>query len=168
MWWDYLSLLCFVCFRWLLGYPVVYLFGKDHISDAIYHLSTKYLHIFQVFVCRFVFLAIYLSMLYIMKLPLYVNVEIVLNSPEHSLCWNFCSEKQSRKKEITRIMWYPLLDVLCQESKRCDVYACQLFNVQTNWDLELYHWLTTYIGLTKGGNLSFVFLVKQFLTNWVH
>lgn len=37
---------------WLLGYPVVYLFGKDHISDAIYHLSTKYLHIFQVFVCR--------------------------------------------------------------------------------------------------------------------
>lgn len=37
---------------WLLGYPVVYLFGKDHISDAIYNLSTKYLHIFQVFVCR--------------------------------------------------------------------------------------------------------------------
>jgi len=64
---------------------VVYLFGKDHISDAIYHLSTKYLHIFQVFVCRFVFLAIYLSMLYIMKLPLYVDVEIILNSPEHSV-----------------------------------------------------------------------------------
>ncbi|WJX74568.1 hypothetical protein P8452_58205 [Trifolium repens] len=37
---------------WLLGYPVVYLFGKDHIADAIYNLSTKYLHIFQVFVCR--------------------------------------------------------------------------------------------------------------------
>nr|AFK36489.1 unknown [Medicago truncatula] len=37
---------------WLLGYPVVYLFGKDHISDAVYNLSTKYLHIFQVFVCR--------------------------------------------------------------------------------------------------------------------
>ncbi|KAL2332218.1 hypothetical protein Fmac_019799 [Flemingia macrophylla] len=37
---------------WLLGYPVVYLFGKEHISDAIYNLSTKYLHIFQVFVCR--------------------------------------------------------------------------------------------------------------------
>ncbi|XP_020223315.1 uncharacterized protein LOC109805582 [Cajanus cajan] len=37
---------------WLLGYPVVYLFDKEHISDAIYNLSTKYLHIFQVFVCR--------------------------------------------------------------------------------------------------------------------
>ncbi|MED6170806.1 hypothetical protein PIB30_034716 [Stylosanthes scabra] len=37
---------------WLLGYPVVYLFGKEHIADAIYNLSTKYLHIFQVFVCR--------------------------------------------------------------------------------------------------------------------
>ncbi|XP_058748783.1 uncharacterized protein LOC131621753 isoform X2 [Vicia villosa] len=38
---------------WLLGYPVVYLFGKDHIADAVYNLSTKYLHIFQVFVCSF-------------------------------------------------------------------------------------------------------------------
>ncbi|TKY48327.1 40S ribosomal protein S4-C [Spatholobus suberectus] len=37
---------------WLLGYPVVYLFGKEHIADAIYNLSTKYLHIFQVLVCR--------------------------------------------------------------------------------------------------------------------
>ncbi|KAE9588128.1 hypothetical protein Lalb_Chr22g0352091 [Lupinus albus] len=37
---------------WLLGYPVVYLFGKEHIADAIYNLSTKYLHIFQVFVSR--------------------------------------------------------------------------------------------------------------------
>jgi len=158
LWWDYLILVCFICFRWLLGYPVVYLFGKEHISDAIYNLATKYLHIFY---------AIY-PCFTLWNFHYMFDVEIVLNSPEHSLCWNFCSEKQSRKKEITRIMWYPLLDVLCQESKRCDVYACQLFNVQTNWDLELYHWLTTYIGLTKGGNLSFVFLVKQFLTNWVH
>ncbi|GAB4825458.1 hypothetical protein Ancab_008331 [Ancistrocladus abbreviatus] len=37
---------------WLLGYPVVYLFGKDHISDAIYNLSTKFLHLYRVFVCR--------------------------------------------------------------------------------------------------------------------
>lgn len=37
---------------WLLGYPVVYAFGKDHISDAIYNLSTKPLHIFRVSVCR--------------------------------------------------------------------------------------------------------------------
>ncbi|KAK7261618.1 hypothetical protein RIF29_27933 [Crotalaria pallida] len=37
---------------WLLGYPVVYLFGKEHIADSIYNLSTKYLHIFQVFVSR--------------------------------------------------------------------------------------------------------------------
>ncbi|XP_057728265.1 uncharacterized protein LOC130944116 [Arachis stenosperma] len=37
---------------WLLGYPVVYLFGKEHIADAIYNLSTKYLNIFQVFICR--------------------------------------------------------------------------------------------------------------------
>ncbi|KAI4324317.1 hypothetical protein L6164_023868 [Bauhinia variegata] len=36
---------------WLLGYPVVYLFSKEHIGDAIYNLSTKYLHIFQVLVC---------------------------------------------------------------------------------------------------------------------
>ncbi|XP_028783322.1 uncharacterized protein LOC114739431 isoform X1 [Neltuma alba] len=37
---------------WLLGYPVVYLFSKEHIADAIYNLSTKYLHIFQVSICR--------------------------------------------------------------------------------------------------------------------
>ncbi|XP_027344269.1 uncharacterized protein LOC113856590 [Abrus precatorius] len=37
---------------WLLGYPVVYLFGKERVADAIYNLSTKYLHVFQVFVCR--------------------------------------------------------------------------------------------------------------------
>ncbi|XP_061374767.1 uncharacterized protein LOC133316987 isoform X1 [Gastrolobium bilobum] len=37
---------------WLLGYPVVYLFGKERIADAIYNLSTKYLHIFQVSICR--------------------------------------------------------------------------------------------------------------------
>ncbi|CAH9122406.1 unnamed protein product [Cuscuta epithymum] len=37
---------------WLLGYPVVYLFGKDHIKDAIYNLSTKSLHLFQILACR--------------------------------------------------------------------------------------------------------------------
>ncbi|XAR54546.1 hypothetical protein NMG60_11029725 [Bertholletia excelsa] len=37
---------------WLLGYPVVYLFSKEHISDAIYNLSTKSLHLFKVVVCR--------------------------------------------------------------------------------------------------------------------
>ncbi|XP_054812521.1 uncharacterized protein LOC129313442 isoform X3 [Prosopis cineraria] len=37
---------------WLLGYPVVYLFSKEHIADAIYNLSTKYLHIFQLSICR--------------------------------------------------------------------------------------------------------------------
>ncbi|VFQ72465.1 unnamed protein product [Cuscuta campestris] len=37
---------------WLLGYPVVYLFGQDHIEDAIYNLSTKSLHIFQIFASR--------------------------------------------------------------------------------------------------------------------
>lgn len=37
---------------WLLGYPVVYLFGKDHISEAVYNLSTKYLHLFRVLACR--------------------------------------------------------------------------------------------------------------------
>lgn len=39
--------------RWLLGYPVVYLFGKNQIADAIYNLSTKSLHIFQMFISRF-------------------------------------------------------------------------------------------------------------------
>ncbi|KMT15772.1 hypothetical protein BVRB_3g057470 [Beta vulgaris subsp. vulgaris] len=37
---------------WLLGYPVVYLFGKDHISDAIYNLSTKPLRLYKVLVNR--------------------------------------------------------------------------------------------------------------------
>lgn len=37
---------------WLLYYPVVYLFGKDHIPDAVYNLSTKSLCIFKVLVCR--------------------------------------------------------------------------------------------------------------------
>ncbi|XP_065867008.1 uncharacterized protein [Euphorbia lathyris] len=35
---------------WLLGYPVVYLFGKEQISDSIYNLSTKYLNIFRILV----------------------------------------------------------------------------------------------------------------------
>ncbi|PWA78782.1 hypothetical protein CTI12_AA213310 [Artemisia annua] len=37
---------------WLLGYPVVYIFGKDHIEDAVYNLSTKSLHLFSIFVRR--------------------------------------------------------------------------------------------------------------------
>ncbi|CAK9168174.1 unnamed protein product [Ilex paraguariensis] len=37
---------------WLLGYPVVYLFGKEHIADAIYNLSIKSLHLFKILVCR--------------------------------------------------------------------------------------------------------------------
>ncbi|KAK2973661.1 hypothetical protein RJ640_017033 [Escallonia rubra] len=37
---------------WLLGYPVVYLFGKEHITDAIYNLSTKSIHLFEILVCR--------------------------------------------------------------------------------------------------------------------
>ncbi|KAG5530780.1 hypothetical protein RHGRI_025678 [Rhododendron griersonianum] len=41
------------CYRWLLGYPIVYLFSKEHISDAIYNLSTKSLHLFKVLVRSF-------------------------------------------------------------------------------------------------------------------
>ncbi|PIA29661.1 hypothetical protein AQUCO_05800047v1 [Aquilegia coerulea] len=37
---------------WLLGYPVVYLFGKEHIEDAVYNLSTKSLHLYKILVCR--------------------------------------------------------------------------------------------------------------------
>lgn len=37
---------------WLLGYPVVYLFSKEHIQDAVYNLSTKSLHLFHLFVNR--------------------------------------------------------------------------------------------------------------------
>ncbi|KAL6532136.1 hypothetical protein OROGR_014106 [Orobanche gracilis] len=37
---------------WLLGYPVIYLFGKDHIEQAVYNLSTKCLHIYQIYVNR--------------------------------------------------------------------------------------------------------------------
>ncbi|KAG9152596.1 hypothetical protein Leryth_021927 [Lithospermum erythrorhizon] len=39
---------------WLLGYPVVYFFSKDHIQDAIYNLSAKSLNIFQILVSRLV------------------------------------------------------------------------------------------------------------------
>ncbi|KAL6970747.1 hypothetical protein U1Q18_030438 [Sarracenia purpurea var. burkii] len=37
---------------WLLGYPVVYLFSKEHIADAIYNLSTKSLHLFKITIRR--------------------------------------------------------------------------------------------------------------------
>ncbi|KAA0053809.1 UPF0739 protein C1orf74-like protein isoform X2 [Cucumis melo var. makuwa] len=37
---------------WLLGYPIVYLFDKDHISEATYNLSAKPLHIFRLSVNR--------------------------------------------------------------------------------------------------------------------
>nr|XP_043610900.1 uncharacterized protein LOC122582560 [Erigeron canadensis] len=37
---------------WLLGYPVVYIFGKDHIDEAVYNLSTKSLNLFNVYVRR--------------------------------------------------------------------------------------------------------------------
>ncbi|VVB06255.1 unnamed protein product [Arabis nemorensis] len=37
---------------WLLDYPVVYLFGTDHIEEAICNLSTKSLRIFKVLVQR--------------------------------------------------------------------------------------------------------------------
>lgn len=37
---------------WLLGYPIVYLFGMAHIENAIYNLSTKSLNLFQILVCR--------------------------------------------------------------------------------------------------------------------
>ncbi|CAH2063539.1 unnamed protein product [Thlaspi arvense] len=37
---------------WLLDYPVVYLFGTDHIEDAIYNLTTKSLRIFKILVQR--------------------------------------------------------------------------------------------------------------------
>lgn len=37
---------------WLLGYPVVYLFSKDRIADAVYNLSTKPLNLFMIFVGR--------------------------------------------------------------------------------------------------------------------
>ncbi|EYU37374.1 hypothetical protein ABFS82_07G087700 [Erythranthe guttata] len=37
---------------WLLGYPVIYLFGKDYIERAVCNLSTKSLHIYQFFVDR--------------------------------------------------------------------------------------------------------------------
>ncbi|KAL8104343.1 uncharacterized protein LOC141678554 isoform X2 [Apium graveolens] len=37
---------------WLLGYPVVYLFRRECISDAIYNLSTQSLRIYRVLVTR--------------------------------------------------------------------------------------------------------------------
>ncbi|GFP95810.1 hypothetical protein PHJA_001725200 [Phtheirospermum japonicum] len=38
--------------QWLLGYPVIYLFGKDYIDHAVCNLSTKSLHIYQIYVNR--------------------------------------------------------------------------------------------------------------------
>ncbi|CAI0441003.1 unnamed protein product [Linum tenue] len=43
---------------WLLGYPVVYLFGKEFISEAICNLSTKNLHLFRILVRRCQFLCV--------------------------------------------------------------------------------------------------------------
>ncbi|CAI9096449.1 OLC1v1032602C1 [Oldenlandia corymbosa var. corymbosa] len=37
---------------WLLGYPVVYFFSKEHIEDAIYNLSTKCLNLYQILIIR--------------------------------------------------------------------------------------------------------------------
>ncbi|KAL4193650.1 hypothetical protein AMTRI_Chr06g177790 [Amborella trichopoda] len=37
---------------WLLGYPVVYLFSKEHTSHAVCNLSTRPLHIFKILVGR--------------------------------------------------------------------------------------------------------------------
>ncbi|XP_047317137.1 uncharacterized protein LOC124920645 isoform X2 [Impatiens glandulifera] len=37
---------------WLLGYPVVYLFSKDHIADAVYNLSTISLHLYKFLIHR--------------------------------------------------------------------------------------------------------------------
>ncbi|KAK8960890.1 hypothetical protein KSP40_PGU014750 [Platanthera guangdongensis] len=37
---------------WLLGYPVVYMFSKEHAADAVYNLSTQYLHIYKILICR--------------------------------------------------------------------------------------------------------------------
>lgn len=39
--------------RWLLGYPVIYLFSTDHIEGAIYNLSTKSLRIYRILVHRY-------------------------------------------------------------------------------------------------------------------
>ncbi|KAG0496557.1 hypothetical protein HPP92_001248 [Vanilla planifolia] len=37
---------------WLLGYPVVYLFRKENAANAMYNLSTKYLHIYKIIISR--------------------------------------------------------------------------------------------------------------------
>ncbi|THU50571.1 hypothetical protein C4D60_Mb06t21650 [Musa balbisiana] len=37
---------------WLLGYPVTYLFSKEHAEKASFNLSTKSLRIFKIFICR--------------------------------------------------------------------------------------------------------------------
>ncbi|KAJ0972342.1 hypothetical protein J5N97_020301 [Dioscorea zingiberensis] len=37
---------------WLLGYPVVYLFTKDRVADAVFNLSTKSLHIYKILIRR--------------------------------------------------------------------------------------------------------------------
>ncbi|KAF3790108.1 hypothetical protein EJ110_NYTH17129 [Nymphaea thermarum] len=38
---------------WLLGYPVAYLFTKDHVADAVSNLSSKPLHLYMILVCSF-------------------------------------------------------------------------------------------------------------------
>lgn len=37
---------------WLLGYPVVYLFREEHGVAAVCNLSSKYLHIYKISICR--------------------------------------------------------------------------------------------------------------------
>ncbi|PQM34120.1 uncharacterized protein Pyn_18016 [Prunus yedoensis var. nudiflora] len=37
---------------WLLSYPVVYMFIKEHAVKAVRNISSKYLHIYRISVCR--------------------------------------------------------------------------------------------------------------------
>ncbi|PQQ05140.1 uncharacterized protein Pyn_24327 [Prunus yedoensis var. nudiflora] len=46
------ALHCFIITDvWLLGYPVVYMFIKEHGVKAVRNISSKYLHIYRISVC---------------------------------------------------------------------------------------------------------------------
>ncbi|OAY51931.1 hypothetical protein MANES_04G043800v8 [Manihot esculenta] len=75
---------------WLLGYPVIYLFSKEHIADAIYNLSTKYLHIFRISVSSFS-----------------VPYELSMGGSKEPWAEAFLAQMQSRWKKCKSV-WKPL------------------------------------------------------------
>ncbi|KAL8214175.1 hypothetical protein R6Q57_003624 [Mikania cordata] len=96
---------------WLLGYPVVYIFGKDHIQDAVYNLSTKSLHLFNIFVRRFVLTVHIVSLIvyHICYVIFYFSVpyELSIDGDHEAWAGAFLARMKARWEKC-RHVWGPL------------------------------------------------------------